>query len=233
MFFLSSVLHMFAHLQYGKELNCVNRCDKVVVTRMELREKPQWNQEARHTNKRKQLLKNVRIAAAVSLCLGAGALVYTHIPQQAEAVMSHLTAGFEYDETLGRLQYVSNILPESAMVFLSTEESLGEDGVVPVSAQTAHAWSAEEPWLEYEVIGDVVSCQDGEVMTVVRNSRDTYTVRVLHDHGYESLYSGLSSVYASEGDTVYAGDQLGTAAGFAAFELRKDGLSVQPSFSGI
>lgn len=211
-----------------------NDSDKVVIARMEPQQKLQWDKpgdQAKRKNK-KQLPRNARVAAAVSLCLGAGAFIYSQVPMQGEAVMSHLTAGFEYDETLGRLQYVSNILPESAMVFLQTAESENAEQLEPVSAQAVHAWTCEEPWIEYNADGDVVSCQAGDVMTIVSGSKDTYTIRLRHESGYESLYSGLSSVKVSEGDSVYAGEALGEAGGFAAFELRKDGLSIQPSFAG-
>ena len=57
-------------------------------------------------------------------------------------------------------------------------------------------------------------------------------MRILHDGGYESVYSGLNTVAVSESSEVAAGQVIGTAAGFAAFELRKDGLSVLPVFSG-
>ena len=144
--------------------------------------------------------------------------------------MSHLSAGFEYDETLGRLQYVSHILPESAMVFLNSEVLLETESIVSQSAQTIHPWSAKEPWLEYTTSGDIYACQDGEIVTVVENSKDSYTVRMLHAGGYESVYSGIGDIYAEEGDYVYAGEQLGIADGEASFELRKDGLSVQPVF---
>ncbi|MGN0776897.1 MAG: M23 family metallopeptidase [Candidatus Ventricola sp.] len=146
--------------------------------------------------------------------------------------MSHVTAGFEYDDTLGRLQFVSNLLPESAMVFLSGGEDM-QKLTVPTSAKVSHEWTQEEPWLEYACIGDVCACQDGEIMTIVKNRQDEYTVRVLHSDGYESIYSGLSAVHLKEQDTVSCGQQIGTSAGFAAFELRKDGLSVLPVFAGI
>ena len=104
---------------------------------------------------------------------------------------------------------------------------------MPTSAKVSHGWTQEEPWLEYACIGDVRACQDGEVMTIVKNRQDEYTVRVLHKDGYESIYSGLNAVHLNEQETVSAGQQIGTAAGFTAFELRKDGLSVLPVFAGI
>lgn len=205
---------------------------KVVVTQMKPRERQMWAPVKKKRRMTKRLLRTTSIFAAVSLCLGAGAVFMLRNPQDAQSVMSHMTAGFEYDDTLGRLQFVSNILPESAMVFLTSSSDIQEISV-PVNAQVSHAWTQAEPWLEYACIGDVYACQDGEVMTIVKNRQDEYTVRVLHESGYESIYSGLSAVHLSEQDAVTAGQQIGTAAGFAAFELRKDGLSILPVFSEI
>lgn len=204
---------------------------RVVVAQMKSRERGEWK-PVKKKIRRKRLLRNTSVFAAVSLCLGAGALLALRSPERVQSVMSHVTAGFEYDDTLGRLQFVSNILPESAMVFLSGSE-VAQKLSVPTSAKVSHAWTQEEPWLEYACIGDVRACQDGEVMTIVKNRQDAYTVRVLHENGYESIYSGLSAVGLREQDAVAAGEQIGTAAGFTAFELRKDGLSVLPVFAGI
>lgn len=205
---------------------------RVVVAQMNARERGTWTPVNRTKKSKKRLLRNTSVFAAVSLCLGAGALFAMRNPGDVQSVMSHVTAGFEYDDTLGRLQFVSNLLPESAMVFLSGGDET-QKLAVPTSAKVSHVWTQEEPWLEYACIGDVRVCQDGEVMTIVKNRQDEYTVRVLHKDGYESIYSGLNAVHLNEQDTVFAGQQIGTAAGFTAFELRKDGLSVLPVFAGI
>ena len=205
---------------------------RVVVAQMNARERGTWTLVNRTKKSKKRLLRNTSVFAAVSLCLGAGALFAMRNPGDVQSVMSHVTAGFEYDDTLGRLQFVSNLLPESAMVFLSGGDET-QKLTVPTSAKVSHAWTQEEPWLEYACIGDVCACQDGEVMTIVKNRQDEYTVRVLHKDGYESIYSGLNAVHLNEQDTVFAGQQIGTAVGFTAFELRKDGLSVLPVFAGI
>lgn len=205
--------------------------NKVVVTQMEARERGAWTPVKRKKRINKRLLRKTSILAAVCLCLGTGTLLAMRNPEGAQSVMSHVTAGFEYDDTLGRLQFVSNILPESAMVFLTSSDA--QEMSAPASAQISHAWTEAEPWLEYACIGDVCACQDGEIVTIVKNRQNEYTVRVLHENGYESIYSGLSNVHMSEQDTVSCGQQIGTAAGTAAFELRKDGLSVLPVFAGI
>jgi len=201
---------------------------KIVVTQMHTREKRAWT-DSKPKKPRKRLHRPTPLFAAAFLCLCAGGAALALNGNGTKAVMSHLTAGFEYDETLGRLQFVSNILPESAMVFL-TQEQDADEVVRPVSAQAEHAWSQSEPWLEYACSGDVMACREGEVMTVVRNRKDEYTVRVLHSGGYESVYSGLCEVSVGEDEHVSAGQKLGAADGFAAFELRRDGLSVNPVF---
>lgn len=177
--------------------------------------------------KNKRLLRTTLVLAAVCLCLGTGALLNPW--PESQTVMSMLTTDFQYDETLGRLQFVSNILPESAMVFL---DGAGEEStLLPTQAEISHSWSQAEPWMEFRCVGDISSCQSGEIMTVVKNRQDEYTVRILHSNGYESIYSGLKTVHHNEYDTISAGQAIGTAAGHAAFELRKEGLSVLPVFS--
>lgn len=206
----------------------MNDTRKVVVTQMAPREKREWTPVTYKRRISKRLLRNTGIFAAVSLCVGSGAYLMHHHSSQVQSVMSHLTAGFEYDDSLGRLQFVSSILPESAMVFLNEDELVF---TAPVFAEQSHSWSSAEPWIEYTSIGDVVSCQDGDVSDIIKNRQGEYTVCISHENGYQSVYSGLSSVCLSEFDQVKAGEQIGTSAGFAAFELRKENLSVMPVFS--
>ena len=85
--------------------------------------------------------------------------------------------------------------------------------------------------MEYEGNGEMSCCMAGEVMNTVRNRQNEYTVRILHPNGFESVYSGLSDVCVQEGESVASGAAIGTISGMAAFELRKDGLSVMPVFA--
>lgn len=210
---------------------------KVIIGNMRQREAREWKGPTA-VNKRKTQRKHRRLhgsnalfAAAVLCVCGSAAAVALQNAGGTQAVMSHLTAGFEYDDTLGRLQFVSNVLPESAMVFL-TSDTDEPDWAAPADGGVIHTWSQSEPWIEYETSGDVAACDAGEVMTVVKNREDEYTVRVMHEGGYESLYSGLTHVALAAGDIVQAGETIGTASGCAGFELRRDGLSILPVFGG-
>ena len=204
-----------------------NSTSKIVISQMDMREHRVWVPVRKSKYKRNRLLGNTVVFAAVSLCLGLGVYSLRHVES---STVLQLTSGFEYDDTLGRLQYVSNILPESAMVFLNTD-AIAPENQIPIQGTVSHPWTQDEPWLEYECTGDISACQSGEVMTIIPNNADRFTVRILHENGFESIYSGLHEVYLSDHDQVLAGQRIGTAVGSAAFELRKDGLSILPVFS--
>ena len=196
---------------------------------MRLKEHHEWTPEQKHISNR--LLRNTPFFAAGFLCLGLCAWATTSQSKNAEAVMNHLSSGFEYDETLGRLQLVSNMLPESAMVFMDIPDSLSFQ--TPTDAQLVHAWSQQEPWLEYACSGDIAACADGEVMTIVKNHAGTYTMRILHEQGYESIYSGLKTVHSAEHEDIVSGQIVGVSSQKASFELRKDGVSILPTFAAL
>ncbi len=98
--------------------------------------------------------------------------------------MSHVTAGFEYDETLGRLQFVSNILPESAMVFLTGDDDdkharrfcRRKQNCFMHGARMNHGLNTKET-------AEISCCMAGEVMNTVKNRQNEYTVRILHPNG--------------------------------------------------
>lgn len=204
---------------------------RIIIGQMEPRKQKICEEQQKQQNRiNKRLQRNGIIFAVVSLCSVSGMWFALNDSETIQAVMSHVTAGFEYDDTLGKLQFVSNILPESAMVFLEGEKIETCMGIVPENAAIRHVWSAEEPWLEYEYNGDLMACMSGEVANVIENREGEYTVRILHENGCESVYSGLKAIKISESEMVLAGDSIGTVRGTAAFEWRKNGLSVQPVF---
>jgi len=199
--------------------------DKITITAMHHRPKLIWEK------RRKKQMTKKRVFGylfAVVFCLSVG--VYGLTSHAEKGVLSVMSTGFEYDETLGRLQYVSNILPESAMVFLTSDISDPEFHS-PAETALSHVWSQAEPWIEYCSGSVIRACEDGEVLTVIEHRNNAYTVRVQHQGGYESIYSGLTDMDISEGSKIDAGEIIGYADNTSAFELRKDGVSILPVFS--
>ena len=211
-----------------------NKTFQIVHAPMKIRtstERQTIAQHALNTSNRKKQLRYISLSVAAFLCLGVGIYQLKNNPEDAVRVMKQVTADFEYDETLGRLQFVSNILPESAMVFM--ENSIERDMTRPHYADETHEWKPDEPWIEYRGEGKVFACDAGYVMDVVKNRKDEYTVRLSHDMGYESVYSGLSQVYLTEDECVVSGEEIGRVDDGLAFEIRRDGMSICPAFSEL
>ena len=86
---------------------------KVVMAQMKPRERHEWTAKTPHRRRfkwDKRLLRRSVPLAAVFLCIGAAAVTTALFGGDVQAVMSHVTAGFEYDETLGPLHILHVIV---------------------------------------------------------------------------------------------------------------------------
>ena len=123
---------------------------KVVMAQMRPRERREWTKEKprkRRLKWDKRLLRRSVPLAAAFFCLGIAAVATALFGDDVQSVMSRVTAGFEYDETLGRLQFVSSVLPESTMVFLTgNDDEQACTAILPAEVITVHAWRKDEPW---------------------------------------------------------------------------------------
>ena len=136
----------------------------------------------------------------------------------------------DWDSSLGKISFVSNLLPESMAVFFETD--LQADLASPCFGPVVHAWSEEEPYLGYDPVnGNVYAVSAGQVMSVAHGPEEEKIVRVRHENGLESLYYNLASVNIREGDEVSAQTCLGTAlAGQQALlEVRRAGRAINPT----
>lgn len=178
-----------------------------------------------------ELLKNMAVAAALVLCavaLHSGAA--PGMTDTTDAVLAAVSGDTLLDDHLGKLSFVSSIFPEATLVFgESTDESL----VMPVSGGTVtHAWSAEEPYTCWSAAArDVCSAIDGEVLGVYHGEDEELLVQVMREDGLSCLYGNLATVAVSAGDAVKAGQTLGELLPeeSCAFEVRRDGFSVDPA----
>lgn len=207
--------------------------ERVIHAQMKGKDRTLWvgcSTTKRKSGNIQRLYRNISLSAAAVLVLSMVSFGALQRDTDAAPVTNMVTADFDYDETLGRLQFVSNILPESAMVFLENESDSAHVEL-PSDSEIVHVWSPSEPWLEFAANTDVFACAEGEVMTVMKNRNGEYTVRLQHDTGSESIYSGLTEISVHETDQIGAGQKIGSADGKSAFELRRDGMSILPEFN--
>ena len=181
-----------------------------------------------------RLLRNTAVCCA--LLIGIMAVSRMDAPwsrQVAQTVSGAVTMGMDLDETLGRLNFVRNWIPDTALVFwnMGAEDALAQ----PVSGALTHAWSQGQPWLEYQVSGEqpVYAAQKGRVAAVSENAQGEWTLLMDHDGGEQTVYAYLGKAIVASGQEVERGAQIGVTGNQEAarlyFELRVNGVSTDPT----
>ncbi len=176
-----------------------------------------------------RLTRNVAVAAALLLC--AVAVRNAALPQSKDVFSAIAdSVSMNLDESLGKLSFVSSLLPESALVFWNSSNDAVQVSA-PVHGDVVHVFHEDEPYIALlGVTTDVRVAGDGEVMNVAHGDGEERVVRVRHDNGLETLYGNLQECFVLEGDQVYEGDIIGETAQKQPvfFEVRKDGRSIDP-----
>lgn len=180
-----------------------------------------------------RLLRSTSIACA--LLLGVMALRNADLPWTQRAVSGieqAMTMKIDLDETLGKLHFVREMVPETALVFWNA----GSDDRLqaPIDGQIEHAYSDLQPWRVY-VCADgssVRAALDGKVAQVEKGAMADHIVLISHDNGLETVYAYMSGVSVGPGDEIRAGEEIGvTSAGGGSrlyFAVRLDGEGVDP-----
>jgi Membrane-bound metallopeptidase len=179
-----------------------------------------------------RLFANIVTATAVLLCVTVLRAANDHPRAQSVFRAVQDSVRLNLDEGLGKLSFVSNLLPETALVFWDSNTST--QILAPVEGDIIHVWNADEPYISMKSSINQVRCvMDGEVMSVSHGNDEELIVRVRHNNNFESIYGNLKTIFFQEGDAVYQEDLIGEMIGGkdVIFELRRDGRSVDPTYS--
>lgn len=174
------------------------------------------------------LLRNVAVVGAIVLVIIA-ARNQQGTPTQSVFAALQSGMNMEWDESLGKLSFVSNLLPESVLGVWSQQENIAV--LAPSNGVVVHAWTREEPYIELKgTVTDVRAAANGEVMSVAHGLEEEVILRIRHEGNTETLYGNLAASYVDVGDYVFEGDIVATVLEGKplAFELRKDGRSIDP-----
>ena len=142
--------------------------------------------------------------AACALMFGMKALDAPIAVQAVSGVRGAITEESEFDEMLGKLQFVE--LPNALEVF-STDSKM----IVPVNAPTAYV----EPEAKYAIWegapnAEVIASAAGEVRAVGEDNMLGKYVRLMHADDLETIYYGLATIQVEEGQPIRRQDTLGT-----------------------
>lgn len=177
-----------------------------------------------------RMLRNTAVACALLLgVLALGNIRQPWAMRASETVQRALTMHIDLDSSIGRLSFVRDWMPESALVFFNLDG--GAELAAPVSGELKHAYSDDQPWLLFACPEDspVCAAADGTVTAVSELSGGSMGVLIDHGEGMETVYAYLSSASVQPGDAVSRGQALGQSAAQLYFELRQSEAAVDPT----
>ncbi len=159
-----------------------------------------WWKEDVEVSYPKQFWVQLGACAAVFLVL-FGLKNVENEPVQAVlgGIRSVATTEMEWDDTIGKLEYVGNFVPESVMVFWNAEEKKLD---APLENATLLIQSGD--WAVFEGEGNVLCGAQGHVESI---AGETVTVRC--DSGLRFTVQPVSQIRVKEEERVYAGQALG------------------------
>lgn len=113
-----------------------------------------------------RLLRSSAIACALLLAvLALGNIDQPWAQKSSKAVQKALTMHIDLDDSIGRLNFVREWMPESALVFFNLSEKT--EFALPSAGTLTHPYNDAQPWLLFESTGgDVFAPQDGTITTV-------------------------------------------------------------------
>ena len=179
-----------------------------------------------------RLLRNSCLACAVLLgVLALGSLNQPWAKKASEHIEQALTMEIDLDESLGQLEFVQKLMPESALVFFNLSGS--HELAQPVPGSVIHPYSPAQPWLMFEAEPGTAVCSaaDGTVAAVSKLSDGSFGVLIDHGEGKESVVACLLECSVHTGDKLVKGAAIGSAAGDLFFELRQGGEAIDPTES--
>ena len=177
-----------------------------------------------------RMLRNTAVACALLLgVLALGNIRQPWAMRASETVQRALTMHIDLDSSIGRLSFVRDWMPESALVFFNLDG--GAELAAPVAGELKHAYSDDQPWLLFACPEDspVCAAADGTVTAVSELSGGSTGVLIDHGEGMETVYAYLSSASVQPGDAVSRGQALGQSAAQLYFELRQSEVAVDPT----
>lgn len=157
----------------------------------------------RRVSAAERLLRNTSVACALLLAVLALKNIDTPVTNRITSALNQaIHMDLDLDETLGRLSFVENLMPESALVFFHTDTSARDD--TPVSGSVAHEWSVAQPWLEYAADdgAPVYSLRDGTVAAASQSAEGDWTILIHHAGDAQTVYAYLADCNVSLGESV-------------------------------
>lgn len=158
-----------------------------------------------------RILRHTSIACALLLTVLALRSIDSPFTNRITGALNQaISMDLSLDQSLGQLSFVENIMPESALVFFHMKGSRAINS--PVDGQAAHAWSKEQPWIEYRTADNakVYALKGGTICAATQSTSGDWTVLIDHGDGSQTVYAYLAECSVTTAAKVAENSVIGT-----------------------
>ena len=117
------------------------------------------------------------------------------------------TTEMDIGESIGKLEFVGNFVPESVMVFWNAGEK-----TLSAPLASASPLLTEEGWTLFEGKGVLLAGGEGEVERVTELADGGYRLQIAYDNGLTGVAEPLRGVRVAAGERVHEGQSVGVPA---------------------
>jgi len=177
------------------------------------------NERIEEIDKTASLLRKMLVAAIIIILVIILKSIDTEFTQSVVGyIRDSITEDMDIDETLGKLKFVTNYIPDSIAVFgqnISQTQEITPFFAIPAEGKVVGQFGAGNNGID--ILGtknnNIYAVADGQVVDVGEDKNGGQYIKIDHGNDIISLYEGCAQVAINIGDRVAKGDKIGTMGG--------------------
>ena len=174
------------------------------------------NERIEEIDKTASLLRKMLVAAAIIIIVIVLKSIDTEFTQSVVGyIRDSITEDMDIDETLGKLKFVANYIPDSIAVFgqnIGQTEEITPFFSIPAEGKVVGQFGSGNTGID--IVGtknnNVYSVADGQVMSIGADKNGGQYIKIDHGNAIITMYEGCSKIDVNIGDRVIKGDKIGT-----------------------
>ena len=174
------------------------------------------NERIEEIDKTASLLRKMLVAAAIIIIVIVLKSIDTEFTQSVVGyIRDSITEDMDIDETLGKLKFVANYIPDSIAVFgqnIGQTEEITPFFSIPAEGKVVGQFGSGNTGID--IVGtknnNVYSVADGQVMSIGADKNGGQYIKIDHGNDIITLYEGCSQIDVNIGDRVIKGNKIGT-----------------------
>ena len=174
------------------------------------------NERIEEIDKTASLLRKMLVAAAIIIIVIVLKSIDTEFTQSVVGyIRDSITEDMDIDETLGKLKFVANYIPDSIAVFgqnIGQTEEITPFFSIPAEGKVVGQFGSGNTGID--IVGtknnSIYAVADGQVMSIGADKNGGQYIKIDHGNDIITLYEGCSKIDVNIGDRVIKGDKIGT-----------------------